>query len=86
MVIKEFNKFHRKIIRDMFYDTRIAGRHTSEDNILKGFPKSERGDVKDALHDLIKENLIIPKKSTGEIHVSLNPDRLSDINKIIEQS
>jgi hypothetical protein len=86
MPIKEFDKYHRKILRDLFYDRRIGGRHTSEDNITKGFPKSDRGFVKDALKDLIKENLVIPKKSTGEIHVYLNPDRIVDIKKIIEQS
>jgi hypothetical protein len=86
MTIKQFTKIHIKIIRDMFYDGCIGGKHTSEDNVIKGFPKSDRGYARDALKELIKENLVIPKKSTREIHVYLNHDRIEDINKIIEQS
>jgi len=63
----------------------IGGRHTSIDNLQKSFPKHERGDVKNVVKRLIKENLIIPKSTRSGLHCSLNPQRIPDIEKIIEE-
>lgn len=68
----------------MYYDGYIGGRHTSEDNVIKGFRTSDRGEARDALGDLIKWNLVIPKSAGYGLQVSLNHDRIADIHKIIE--
>ena len=67
----------------MNYDGYIGGRHTSIDNVIKGFRKSDKGDAKDALNDLIRWNLIIPKNASYGKQVSLNHDRIQEIEKII---
>lgn len=67
----------------MYYDRSIGGRHTSIDNVIKGFRKSDKGDAKDAVKDLLRLNLIIPKNTSEGMHVSLNHDLIKEIEKII---
>jgi len=38
---------------------------------------------KEKIKNLIKEEILLPKMSTGEIHISLNPRKLNDIRKEI---
>jgi len=67
----------------MLYAHLIGERHTSEDNIPKGFPKHERGDVKKALKKLIKQGYITPKITSYGLEVSLNPRKIEEIKKIL---
>jgi len=48
-------------------------------------PKHLRGEAKDAAKDLISEGLLIPKQTSYGLHVSLNPQRKADIDKIIKE-
>jgi hypothetical protein len=67
----------------MYYDGCIGDKPTSIDNVIKGFRTSDRGDAKHALNDLIKWNLVIRKSAGYGLQVSLNHDRIADIQKII---
>ncbi|MBI2080012.1 hypothetical protein HYT84_04555 [Candidatus Micrarchaeota archaeon] len=60
-----------------------GGRHTSFDNLHKGFPKHLSKDVKGVANDLIKENLLIPKPTSYGLHVSLNPRMKEIIEQVI---
>ncbi len=62
----------------------MGGRHTSEDNVTKGFPKHARGEIKKALKLLINEGYIVPKPTSYGLEVSLNPRKIEDIRRILE--
>ncbi|MFQ6063784.1 MAG: hypothetical protein ACE5J9_11530, partial [Methanosarcinales archaeon] len=61
----------------------IGGRHTSEDNVIKGFPKHERGKIKKKLKDLIKEGYLISKPTSYGIQISINPKMIAEIKEIL---
>lgn len=70
-----------RIIRKLVQWRKWGGSHT--ENILKGLPSHLRGAkiTKEALHELERDEWIIPAKKTGEIHYSLNvrnPLRISE--------
>ena len=75
----------KKILTKMLYEHYIGGKHTSEDNIPKGFPKHERGDVKKALKHLIREGYINPKITSYGLEVSLNPRKIIEIIEITRE-
>ncbi|MBU1198559.1 MAG: hypothetical protein KKF46_02550 [Nanoarchaeota archaeon] len=61
--------------------------HTEEKNLFKRFPKHMRGtkQVKNALEELYKMELIIRYKKTGETHVSLNIRKKKEIEQFLEE-
>jgi len=61
----------------------IGGRHTSIDNIPKGFPKHVYSKVKEAAKELMKQNLIVVKPTAYGLQVSLNPRKMDEIERII---
>jgi len=76
----------KKILEKMFYDRLIGARHTSADNIPKGFPKHLRGEVRKALRRLIRKGLVVAKPTSYGLEVSLNPKRLKEIIEIISRT
>ncbi len=73
----------RQILRKMYYDGYVGARHTSVDNLQKGFPKHERGNANDAAQKLIRQNLIIPKSTSYGKHCSLNHNEIKEIKRLI---
>ena len=65
----------------------MGGKHTEIRNLQKGISsyllntKSGRRDFQNAVKELINDIWLLAKKSTGEIHVSLNPRRKEEIMK-----
>ncbi|PDM26184.1 hypothetical protein CP083_05190 [Candidatus Bathyarchaeota archaeon B24-2] len=76
----------KKILEKMFYDRLIGARHTSADNIPKGFPKHLRGEVRKALRSLIRKGLVVAKPTSYGLEVSLNPKRLEEIIEVISRT
>ena len=74
----------RTILRKMLRLEYIGGRHTSIDNLPKGFPKSERGRVKEVVQNMLKEGYFIPRKKGDSIHVSLDPNVLLQVKQEIK--
>ncbi len=68
-----------RIIRKLVKWQKWGGSHT--ENILNGLPKHLRGEkiTKDALTELIKSRWLIPVIKTGEIHYSLNSEKVNEI-------
>ncbi len=60
-------------------------KHTAFDELPKGLPKHLRGDAKEAAEELLKEGLLLPKSAGYGRHVSLNPQRKADIDRIIKE-
>ena len=68
----------------------FGGKHTEIKNLAKGFPdnfllnKENQKLLQKVIKDLMSEEILLAKKSTGEINVSLNPRKISEIKKFIE--
>jgi hypothetical protein len=77
------NEIQKTILAKLHRHGYIGGRHTSIDNIPKGFPKHAYGKVKKATKDLMKQNLIIAKPTAYGLQVSLNSSEISEIERII---
>ncbi len=58
--------------------------HTSIDNLPKGFPRDSHGRVKDLIHELIKEEILIVKPTSYGIEVSVNSEKREKILYYIE--
>lgn len=77
----------KEILRSLILSRRWGGKHTEIRNLRKGISayvlntKYGKKDYKNAVKELIKDNWLLAKKSTGEIHVSLNPRKKLEIMK-----
>ena len=49
------------IVKKLFQHGYISGRHTAFDNLKKGLPSHEKGDVSKVAKELIKEEILISK-------------------------
>lgn len=74
-----------KLIRKLYRLRKIVASHTLMENLPKGFPKHLRREIKDIVKDLIKEGFLLARKHNYGLGVSLNPERLDEIEKIIEE-
>ncbi len=72
------------ILKKLYNHNFIGEKHTSEDNVPKGFPKHLCGNIKKALKNLIREGYITPKITSYGLEVSLNPRKIEEIKKILE--
>lgn len=83
----EFTKdeIKKRIIIKLVRWRKWGGAHT--ENILKGLPSHLRGHklTKQVLKELEKGKWIIPIKKTGEIHYSLNPEKVNEILQFYEK-
>jgi hypothetical protein len=77
------SEVEKAILEKLFVAKIIGGRHISADNVPKGFPKHLRGAAKDALKSLIKKGYIIAKPTSYGLEVSLNPNKMKEINALL---
>ncbi|MEK6917889.1 MAG: hypothetical protein AABW51_02975 [Nanoarchaeota archaeon] len=63
----------------------IGGVHTPFDTITRGFPSHLGKDVKQIAKELIKKGLIITKPAPYGLQVSLNKERLKEIEEFIKR-
>ena len=78
-------ELYRRAVLEKLYKLRyIGGRHTSINNVMKGFPKHARKDVRKASRALIREGYILSKPTSYGIEISLNPRMIAEIRKILE--
>jgi hypothetical protein len=75
----------RQILEKMIYHGCIGARHTSEDNIQKGFPERIRKEVKKALKELLRIGFVVAKPTSYGIEVSVNPRKTKEIKGFIQQ-
>ena len=63
-----------------------GGRHTELRNLKKSIPTHLRGEkiTEEAIKELISMEFIIAKKSTGEIHISLNSHKQQEIYEFVK--
>lgn len=69
----------KEILIDLIESRRWGGKHTEIRNLHKGLPdyllntRQGKKAFDKAVRELINSGWLLVKKSTGEIHVSLNP-------------
>lgn len=73
----------RKLLKKLYLHRIVQHKHTSFDNLPKGFPPHLRGMVKDVAEQLIKEGLLLSKPTGYGKEVSLNHERIHEIEEII---
>ena len=76
--------FKKIILRKLFRRRVIGGKHTAIEHLTKGLPKHIAGEAKNAVNELIKEGLILSKPTSYGLQVSLNPEKIDEISRIIE--
>jgi len=77
--------FRKIILRKMFRLRVIGGKHTAIEHLTKGLPKHAVGEAKNIVKELVKEGLILQKSTSYGLQVSLNPEKIDEIAKIIEK-
>lgn len=70
-----------KTLRKLIALEKWGGAHTESINLFKGLPKHLRGEkiTIEAVEELYKKEFLLAKKSTGAVHVSLNPEKKKEI-------
>lgn len=84
LAFMELEQTKRFIVKKLFQHGYVGGRHTDIENLKKGLPGHFKGDVKKAVKELIKEELLIPKSASYGLHVSLNPHQRKEIEKYLK--
>jgi len=77
------NGLKKAILRKMYFDKIIGGKHTAIENLKKGFPSHVKGDVDDEVKELIRVGYILPKTTSYGLQVSLNPKMIPEIERIL---
>lgn len=75
----------KDLLRKLCKQRLFHNKHTSFDNLPKGFPKHLAGAVKETAKDLIKEGILLTKPTNYGLEVSLNHKKLKEIEEIISQ-
>ncbi len=63
----------------------IGGVHTPFDTLRRGFPSHLGKDIKKIAEQLIKQGYLITKPTNQGIHVSLNKDKIKEIEEFIKK-
>ena len=73
------------ILRKLFRNRMIGGKHTAIEHLTKGLPKHAAGDAKKAVKELVREGLLKEKPTSYGLQVSLNPEKIGEIMRIMEE-
>lgn len=71
------------ILYNLRRKNRIGKKHTPLDTLSKGFPKHLRGNIGDIAKNLIKQDWINKKPTSYGFEVSLNKDKIVEIERFI---
>lgn len=84
----DFND-EEKIKATLLYHLRrkrvIGGVHTPFDTLRRGFPSHLGKDIKKIAEQLIKQKFLITKPTNQGKHVSLNKDKIKEIEEFIKK-
>ncbi len=71
------------LLRKMWYDKVIGGKHHGERELCRGFPNHLKSGVEKELKGLIKKGLVLLKSTNYGKQYSLNPRALKEIREAI---
>lgn len=63
----------------------IGGFHTPFDTVTKGFPSHLGKDIKKAAEELIRKGYILKKITNYGLHITLNKERITEIEDFIKK-
>lgn len=77
----------RIILRRLLRKNKIGAAHTDADHLIRGVRGDLRGRARELLEELIKSGYILAKKTGygSGLHVSINPQKIGEIAKILEE-
>ena len=78
---EEFDR--AKVLHKLMRTGMWEHKHTSEENLVKGFPKHKRGDIRSIVDGLLKKGLLHAKPTRYGRQVSLNIDKKKEIEEIV---
>jgi len=80
LIIKKF------IARKLYRHRTWLHKHTSIHNLYKGLPNNLRAskEVRKAIDDLLKEQILLSKPTHYGLEVSLNPKKIKEIEDLIK--
>lgn len=73
-----------KILHKLTRLGKFKHSHTSIDNLPKGFPRDLAGRVKEAVKELMKEQVLLAKPTGYGVEVSINVNKRDEIMNYIE--
>lgn len=73
------------ILRKLYRHRIIGGKHTAIENLTKSLPKHIVGEAKESIKELIKEGFLLQKPTSYGLQVSLNPERIEEISRIMNE-
>lgn len=75
----------KAILRKLYRHRIIGAKHTAIENLTKSLPKHIVGEAKESIKELIKEGFLLQKPTSYGLQVSLNPEKIDEITKIIDE-
>lgn len=78
-----YTRIQRALLRKMYYDRVIGGRHHGERELCRGFRNDMKGGIEKELKGLIKDGLVLVKSTNYGKQYSLNPRAIKEIIEII---
>ncbi|MCM2255302.1 MAG: hypothetical protein NDJ94_06480 [Vicinamibacteria bacterium] len=73
----------RQMLRKLITKGKIGAAHTHEDNVFRGVADHEKGIAKEAIDLLYREGVLMPKPTTTDPHVSIDPERMPEVAALI---
>lgn len=77
------DKIAKAVLEKLLRHGYVGGRHTALENLPKGFPRHVYGEVMETAEKLMKQGLVILKPTGYGRQVSLDPHRMAEIERII---
>ncbi len=76
----------RVVVERLFNMRKIGGSHTEIKNVQKRYKHASSNTKKFMDRFIKKSGWFLTKKSTGELHISLNPEKIGQIKEFLDAS
>jgi chorismate mutase len=74
-----------RVLERMYRLKEIGGKHTSFNNVYRGIGGGhDLGTAKEGGELLIREGVLFPKHNNGDLHVSIEPKRVRDVERFLD--
>ncbi len=72
------------VLQKMISHRVFGGKHYGMDDLKRGVPTHERGNIEKAIKNLVKKNLILKHPTSYGMQYSLNHNKLDLIGRLLE--
>jgi len=81
-MFEKYNEIKKSLLIKLMKRRCWSHKHTSYDNLPKGFPSHLGKEVRKVADDMIKEGILIKHPTSYGIEISLNTNRKKEIEEI----